>query len=164
MGRIMIAVSCTNAVELITSLVKHIYRAPVLSMVLAIVPFATLSAAATNNSLPNSAVEKCEAEAQTQSEINDCAAKDARAADERLNRAYRNMMGNVDAEDKAKLVAAQRAWIAFRDADCAFWSSGGGSIAPWSYSSCIADHSRARAKELDGWPSYTGRDGFTPCK
>ena len=46
--------------------------------------------------------------------------------------------------------ASQRAWIAFRDAQCAFESSAmeGGTAAPLLFSGCAAQLTRERAKEL----------------
>ena len=54
--------------------------------------------------------------------------------DAELNAAYREIIGRLagDPEARQRLVAAQRAWIAFRDAECAFAtaSSADGSIYP----------------------------------
>jgi uncharacterized protein YecT (DUF1311 family) len=68
-----------------------------------------------------------------------CASRDYRAADLRLNEAYRAVVSTIDKADvppeaRAKwhdaLVDAQRRWIAFRDAECALtgyeWYGGTG--------------------------------------
>lgn len=51
---------------------------------------------------------------------------------------------------KAKLLKAQRAWIAFRDADCAaILAVSGGAIAPIYFQSCYLDHTTRRAAALE---------------
>ena len=54
-----------------------------------------------------------------QSELNVCAYEDYQAADKKLNETWKNLMTKFKAEKTAtaKLKAAQKAWIAFRDAD-----------------------------------------------
>jgi uncharacterized protein YecT (DUF1311 family) len=99
-----------------------------------------------------------------QPEINACAASKAAAADRRLNAAYREIMRFLEKEEQAELVKAQRAWIAFRDADCAFFSAGGGSIAPMNDAQCRADLSEFRAKELENWPPNSDRGALAPLR
>ncbi len=54
----------------------------------------------------------------TQSEMNHCAGLDAQQADADLNRVYKDLLAKLKNDDSAikKLRAAQRAWLAFRDA------------------------------------------------
>ena len=84
--------------------------------------------------------------------------------DRRLNKAYREVLRYVDGDEKAKLLAAERAWMAFRDADCTFWGASGGTIAPMNEASCRARLSEDRAKELDGWPPNAPRDALAPLR
>ncbi|WP_414684730.1 lysozyme inhibitor LprI family protein [Methylosinus sp.] len=105
----------------------------------------------------------CWDEAMTQRDMTDCAMKDFRAADEKLNKSYQAVACYLDPQEKAKLKAAQRAWIIFRDSDCAFWGSGDGSISPMNELMCRARLSDARANELDGWPPNAPRDALAPC-
>jgi uncharacterized protein YecT (DUF1311 family) len=99
-------------------------------------------------------------EAISQLEMNKCAAKDFILADKELNRVY-NAILLKESEDNgfiAKLRAAQRAWVAFRDAqlEAAFYckeASGGwdpcfGSMASMSYSSLKAKMTRERIDQL----------------
>jgi uncharacterized protein YecT (DUF1311 family) len=102
----------------------------------------------------------CYDRAMTQPEINACAAADAADADRRLNRSYQALLCYLDDEEKERLKAVQRAWLAFRDVDCAYWASGGGSIAPMNRLQCIAMLSNQRAMELDGLPPNTPRDAW----
>jgi uncharacterized protein YecT (DUF1311 family) len=57
----------------------------------------------------------------TQSEMNDCAAREAHKADEALNSTYRDLLAKLksDKTATARMVAAEKAWIAFRDAELA---------------------------------------------
>ena len=95
----------------------------------------------------------CWKTAKTQLELDQCADADARGADQRLNKAYQAVLGQLDEGERKLLVEAQRAWIAFRDKDCGFWGSGGGSIAPMEAANCVASLSNDRAKELEDWVS-----------
>ena len=58
------------------------------------------------------------AEAQTQMEMNEQACAKAKAADDDLNTAYRALRDAIDdAGHRRALRDAQRAWVAFRDAE-----------------------------------------------
>jgi hypothetical protein len=77
---------------------------------------------------------------------------DLKRADQALNQTFRKIQKRLadDADGKARLVKAQRAWIAFRDAECTFQSSGddGGSAAPMVAAACQADLTRDRTRQL----------------
>ena len=79
--------------------------------------------------------------ATTQVELNECTAQAYQAADKELNDAYQVLVGKLsnNAASLEKLRAAQRAWIGFRDAECAFESSAveGGSAQPMVRNSCL---------------------------
>ena len=76
--------------------------------------------------LPVPAAENC-GDLPTQSEINRCADKAYAEADAKLNVIYRQITSRLRSEEFQKtlkaLITAQRAWIAFRDAECAFVGS-----------------------------------------
>ena len=95
----------------------------------------------------------------TQSAMNECAAKEAKSADQRLNAVYRAMLSKLKSNKVAtqKLIAAQRAWIAFRDADlAAMWPVGSGenanqlygSVHPFCYYLALTEITEQRTKEL----------------
>lgn len=90
--------------------------------------------------------------AVTQMDMNQCALRDFEAADKRLNAIYRRVVAAQEG-DGAKLKTAQRAWIAFRDAECAFETaeSEGGSIHPMEFSMCLTKVTKARSKELEDY-------------
>ena len=102
------------------------------------------------------------AEAVAQMDLNACADRAWKFADEDLNLAYGfalSMMKEIDAglpQDQrgaeAALRAAQRAWIAFRDAGCTAegYRVVGGSMQPMVIAMCLERVTRARTEELRG--------------
>ncbi|MFW0766621.1 lysozyme inhibitor LprI family protein [Trabulsiella odontotermitis] len=81
------------------------------------------------------------ASAGTQAELNTCTAAQYQAADKKLNETYQNALKRAVPAQRELLKKAQNAWIALRDADCAFMSSGstGGSVQPMVENQCMAD-------------------------
>lgn len=70
--------------------------------------------------------------AQSQHEMNQQAFAEFEKADKELNQIYAKVQAKLDKEGKEKLKAAQRAWVAFRDAqaemDADLMRGGSGSI------------------------------------
>jgi uncharacterized protein YecT (DUF1311 family) len=66
------------------------------------------------------AIESC-GSLHTQSEMNDCAAAEAHKAEEALNSTYQEVLGKLKSDKTAvvRMVAAEEAWVAFRDAELA---------------------------------------------
>lgn len=82
----------------------------------------------------------------------DCIAAETQRQDRRLNQAYKAAMALQSPERKKQLRAAQRAWIQFRDANCAFYfDPGGGSLARVSANDCVMTSTAQRAQELEGF-------------
>ena len=69
--------------------------------------------------------------------------------DRRLNTAYQKRMNSLAARRRDWLRNAQRLWIQFRDANCAYFASGEGSIARIEASQCLLRLTAARAQELE---------------
>ena len=91
--------------------------------------------------------------AQNQHEMNQQAAADFEKADAQLNRVYKKVLAEMDAEAQAKLKTAQRAWIVFRDAEAEYEAdqeARGGSMYPMCFSVYSADLTRQRIKQLRG--------------
>jgi uncharacterized protein YecT (DUF1311 family) len=92
---------------------------------------------------------------ETQAAISACAAQALRQTEAELDEAYREAMARLagDAAGKQALTRAARAWLAFRDADCAFVAApaAGGSIQPMVMADCLAGLSRARLAQLRAW-------------
>jgi uncharacterized protein YecT (DUF1311 family) len=103
------------------------------------------------------------ANAQTQFDLNQCAYQDFERADEALNHIYKQAMKAATEADKEaaemgehyvgavnELKKAQRAWIDYRDGNCAGMSREalGGSMQPMLISGCQMKMTEARTKEL----------------
>lgn len=82
-----------------------------------------------------------------------CGKNSYREADKKLNEAYRDTISRLmeSAESKKKLITSQRAWIAFRDAECNFVASsvGEGSAAPMVMQGCMEDLTNKRTDDLN---------------
>ncbi|MCC5646739.1 lysozyme inhibitor LprI family protein [Nostoc sp. CHAB 5824] len=87
---------------------------------------------------------------QTQIAINECAKLSYQNADKKLNQVYQQLLPTLERSSKQKLIAAQLAWIKFRDTNCEFERSRyeGGSIASSIYSSCLENTTKLRTQEL----------------
>jgi len=81
------------------------------------------------------------ADATTQAELNTCSAQQVQTADEKLNQTYQAAVKRAPAPQRVLLKKAQQAWIALRDADCAFIGSGteSGSVQPMIVNQCLAE-------------------------
>lgn len=69
--------------------------------------------------------------------------------DARLNIAYKELADTLEADRRRMLRDAQRSWIAYRDANCAFYRSAEGSIAAIEGNVCIFALTRDRALEIE---------------
>jgi uncharacterized protein YecT (DUF1311 family) len=89
--------------------------------------------------------------ARTQTEMNICAGHELEQANATINNLYKETMAKYDAEGQDLLRKSERAWIAFRDAECDFRTSGskGGSIWPLVHAQCLTELTRARIKQLE---------------
>ncbi|CAI8709159.1 Urease-associated protein [Pseudomonas sp. IT-P258] len=88
--------------------------------------------------------------ANDQATMNQCAAQQNAAADKELNALYQQITSRLKSnpDGKKQLVGAQRAWVAFRDAECRFSASGveGGSVYPLIYGNCTTELTKARVQ------------------
>ena len=107
---------------------------------------------------------KCD-KASTQTDMNLCADQAYRKSDAALNAAYKEVSARLkqDTNATSQLQAAQNAWLFFRDAECAFSSSGttGGSAYPMVLSMCLDKLTQARTKELRAYLKC--EEGDTSC-
>jgi len=86
-------------------------------------------------------------------------------ADGRLNKVYGKLLSfPLDAADQKKLRRAQRAWIAFRDAEAEYESKGaeGGSMSTLVYYSTAARLTEQRIKDLEAIVEEEVRTGVIP--
>ena len=99
------------------------------------------------------AYDRCLASPQGESTMGmiECAAGELKLQDARLNRAYQDAMKRLDLpRQKAALKKAQRAWIAYRDADCAsLYDQDWGSLSRIEANACMLDHTARRADALE---------------
>jgi uncharacterized protein YecT (DUF1311 family) len=102
---------------------------------------------------------------QDQLTMNECANRTYKRSDADLNQVYKTVLGRLKDDKNAagKLVSAQRAWIAYRDAECAFSTAGteGGSINGFARLTCLDAQTRTRATELKGYLKCP--EGDTNC-
>jgi uncharacterized protein YecT (DUF1311 family) len=103
------------------------------------------------------------AAAQTQSALNQSAGSTLAAADKTLNATYAKVMARLSPGGRTLLKTSQRAWLATRDADCAFVASAveGGSLQPMIDADCRASETIARTKWLRRF--VTCAEGDTAC-
>ncbi|MCW0211351.1 MAG: lysozyme inhibitor LprI family protein [Achromobacter sp.] len=90
--------------------------------------------------------------AATQTDMSLCADQAYRKSDAGLNAAYQEVNARLKDDKTAttQFHAAQRAWLFFRDAECAFAAGGtsGGSAYPMALSTCLDKLTQARTREL----------------
>jgi uncharacterized protein YecT (DUF1311 family) len=101
--------------------------------------------------LPARAQMQACASAQTQTDMNTCAAGQYQKDDAAMNQIYQRLLAKLtDPQQKQLLVDAERAWITYRDKECAFETSGsaGGSIHPMIQSDCLDEKTAVHIAEL----------------
>ena len=82
-------------------------------------------------------------------EMRDCSAAEYERQDRALNAAYRDLMGRLGPELQTDLRNAQRAWIAFRKAECDYrHRSEGGTMGLLVYDGCWLDFTAKRVTQL----------------
>jgi len=90
-----------------------------------------------------------ELDGPTQLDMNRQAHARFKIADRELNEAYRKLNGQASAGGRERLRAAQRAWITFRDLDCAARAgSRGGSFHTAAVSLCLEKATDDRTRVL----------------
>ncbi len=93
-----------------------------------------------------------------QSTMTRCAGLDFEKADAELNRIWPEIRDEAKSTDEGTgktefldaLMASQRAWLAYRDAECAWqgFEAHGGSMEPMLVNACLAQKTNDRIKEL----------------
>ena len=90
-------------------------------------------------------------QAQTQTDLNQQAGAALKDADRQLNAAYTKLRARLGPGSRARLQAAEEAWIRFRDRECAFIgaTTEGGSIHGMIVAQCQARLTLVRVKDLE---------------
>ncbi|MDP2143902.1 MAG: lysozyme inhibitor LprI family protein [Gallionella sp.] len=91
---------------------------------------------------------------ENQLSANMCASFSAAKADELLNERYQQLYEQLTkSSNKKRLLAAQRAWLKFRDANCLYEAQGsseeGGSKFPMEYDQCVERLTMQRAAKIE---------------
>lgn len=97
--------------------------------------------------------EEIDCNSTSQRVLNLCAKNGYERSDSELNELYKFVVGKLQTdESKNRLMDAQRAWITFRDKDCAYVSAGreltAHSITMMTYYFCLTDRTKTRIIEL----------------
>ena len=94
------------------------------------------------------AEENCEDRKST-ADIVECLATQTAVWERRLNAAYQRLINDLPSRRRDRLRTAQRLWLQFRDANCAYFASRAGTIARVDVGQCALLLTAARAIELE---------------
>jgi uncharacterized protein YecT (DUF1311 family) len=99
----------------------------------------------------------------SQTDLNLCEGDNYKQADAKLNAVYGKLMKKISADGQSKLRDAQKSWIAYRDAQCAFETLGtiDGSIHSMVVAQCLADLTEQQTKQLQR--QLTCEEGDVSC-
>lgn len=101
--------------------------------------------------------ESCMRRAASTLDMIDCAGRENDRWDGRLNRAFQARMASFNDRQRGALKRAQKAWLAFRDADCAAYEDDDwGSISRIDASQCVLRRTVERTIELEAFPADHG--------
>lgn len=95
-------------------------------------------------------IEDCTKGDLSQTEMNLCSIDDAKKNKQALDAVYEKLMKKISPEGREKLLAAQSAWIDYREKQCDFNTLGsvGGSVRPMVLSDCYAYLANQQTKIL----------------
>lgn len=94
--------------------------------------------------------EACMENAVSTADMVACISEEFEREDQRLNDNYQQLRSQLSDGRKEQLLTAQRAWIAYKDANCDFYADPeGGSLARVSANSCVLTETTDRADELE---------------
>ncbi|WP_151638821.1 lysozyme inhibitor LprI family protein [Noviherbaspirillum aerium] len=95
----------------------------------------------------------------TTPDLNQCASIEQKKVEATLNRVYQRVLKSLDDKDAEQpdakvrnaFIAAQRAWVKFREADCnaVYQKHAGGSIRTMMHIGCMQNHAEKRIKDLE---------------
>ena len=102
-----------------------------------------------------SAADDCDVPNRSQADLNNCYGNVYKASDAQLNALYKQIEGRLadDMTTTRLLVTAERAWLAFRDAECGFSASGvaGGTAYGMAHAICL---NNLTSKRIDDFKTY----------
>lgn len=98
--------------------------------------------------------ERCMAKAVSTADMLNCAAMESRVQDSALNTSYQALLRRLEAPRTGQLRVAQRTWLEFRQANCAYVANlGGGTAARVAGATCMLQMTAARVRELHAFAS-----------
>ena len=101
--------------------------------------------------------DQCMRRAVSTLDMVDCAGREGERWDGRLNRAYQARMASFNDRQRGALKRAEKAWLAFRQADCAAYEDEDwGTISRIDASQCFLRRTVERALELEAFPADHG--------
>ena len=78
-----------------------------------------------------------------------CGSKELKYQDKKLNNTYKKLKKSLSKKRQKELLSAQRLWIKYKDANCAFYNDpNGGTMHKLFAQECFMDATRSRADEL----------------
>jgi uncharacterized protein YecT (DUF1311 family) len=105
--------------------------------------------------LPHAHADDCMDKASSQADMNECADISYKASNATLNKLYAQIQQRLkdDPDTRKLLLATQRAWIAYRDAECNFAASAtsGGSAYPMIAELCLDGMTQKRIGDLKSY-------------
>ena len=120
-----------------------------------LIPYCLLSATllisgiAYGEESPQSHAE-CMENAASTADMVTCITEEFEREDQRLNDNYQQLRSQLSSDRQEQLLTAQRAWIAFKEANCDFYADPeGGSLARVEANSCVLSETTDRADELE---------------
>lgn len=123
-------------------------RRPLFALALFVASVGTLTAAEPTQA---QSYEQCQAAAGGVTvKLRACDVAELRRRDAALNQVYTELMRTLPPLRRERLRAAERAWIGFRDAECAFRTTAeaGGSAAPLVAGGCHLELTASRIRDL----------------
>ena len=101
--------------------------------------------------------EGCMRKAVSTLDMLECGGRETERWDARLNRAYQARMNSLNDRQRAALKRAEKAWLAFREADCAAYEDEEwGTISKIDAAQCTLRRTVERALELESFPADHG--------
>jgi uncharacterized protein YecT (DUF1311 family) len=82
-------------------------------------------------------------------ELVDCLIDRAAQWEKRMTAAYEQALKDAEPAQREKLIAAQKLWFQYRDANCEYYGLGPGTYARIQAGYCMKDLTATRAQELE---------------
>ncbi|SDN51055.1 lysozyme inhibitor LprI family protein [Vreelandella arcis] len=99
---------------------------------------------------PSQSHAACMQKAISTLDIITCISSEYERQDQRLNENYQRLRSQLSSRRREQLLTAQRAWIKYKEANCAFYADPeGGTLARVNANACVLNETIQRADELE---------------